>query len=444
MASVGPLLQSAINEMNQTAGERSGMVAASVGGDMSTGALPVYVQVPKIELTAGLSWPEYKERVTRVLTPIQERIQATMNVDTDLLFAGNAIRLQANPDQCLNLASYAELEIVELDPLVDATLMDDAVIDVDLAAYQASHSLSDGSGVIVAVLDSGIDERHPALSVAKSISTCGESVDIPGSHGTHCAGSIASSDPVYQGIAPGVTLINVKVLRSNGSGQSSFITQGVDAALDEDADILSMSLGFNHLPRWSDRGHGWTCPDGSCPMCTAVDNAVNLDNKVCVVAAGNEHIRSKILRENGFGNEFDTELGCPGQARQAITVGAIQKRTFEPAPFSSRGPTAYGDAKPDLVAPGVNITSTVPVPRDAMGVPDPSPSRSDLFGRKSGTSMATPIVTGSIALLVQQYKTQGISWNPQLVMSDLLTRGVVAVPSLPNTTGGGRLVLTGL
>jgi serine protease AprX len=290
------------------------------------------------------------------------------------------------------------------------------------------------------VLDSGIDVEHPMLNVAQSVSTCDELIELPGRHGTHCAGSIASRDHVFQGIAPDCTLLNIKVLRQSGTGSSTFISKGVDAALDLDADILSMSLGFNHLPTWSNRGHGWTCPDGRCELCTAVNNAAFFGKIVCV-AAGNEHNRAESLRLLGQGAAFDTEFGCPGQSSGAITVGAVTKRTFLPADFTSRGPTSYGASKPDVVGPGVNITSTIPRPRDTTGTVLPNPARNTLFDRESGTSMATPIVAGSVALLLQSRRLLGLEASPSTIRQ-LLSSTMVTSLNLPaDVVGAGRIDL---
>ncbi len=204
--------------------------------------------------------------------------------------------------------------------------------------------------------------------------------------------------------------------------------------------MLSLSLGFNHRPTWSDQGHGWACPDGRCPLCTAVDNAVSLGVIACV-AAGNEHSHAESLRRFGYGNTFDTELACPGQARAAITVGALTKRTFLPADFSSRGPTSYGEAKPDLAGPGVNVMSTIPVLRLANGKLDPAVRRGDLFGRESGTSMATPIVAGTVALLLQHRRQQGGPTTPASIKQLLLAQATTALAQPPNVVGKGRIDL---
>ncbi|MFF9385858.1 S8 family serine peptidase, partial [Streptomyces globisporus] len=258
------------------------------------------------------------------------------------LILANSLAASVPAQQALALHNNDDVSLIELDPVMNPTLMDDAIIDVGLSQFQSQVGRLTGRGVRVAVLDSGVDTQHPYLAVAASVSVCGEDVALPGRHGTHCAGSIASKDTVFRGVAPDVDLLNVKVLKRDGSGQYTQVTKGIDAALDLGADVISLSLGFNHLPAWSDRGHGWACADGRCPLCTAIDNAVALGVIACV-AAGNEHSRAESLRRFGYGNTVDTELGCPGQSRGAITVGALTKRTFLPADFSSRGPTAYGE-----------------------------------------------------------------------------------------------------
>lgn len=338
------------------------------------------------------------------------------------------------------LNKQAQVTTMELDPLLPVTLLDDCANDLLLGKFRDKYPVLDGRGVKVAVLDSGIDTQHPFLRVAASVSTCEQNVEHPGRHGTHCAGIIASRDLVFGGVAPGVDLLNIKVLNTNDSGRHGDITRGIDEALKLGAQVISISIGFNHLPYWSDRGLGWKCTKGDCALCTAVDNAVTLNNVVVVVAAGNEHERAEALRETGYGDEFDTELTCPGQARKAITVGAVTKQTFTLASFSSRGPTSFNEFKPILCGPGVNIRSTVPVQRES-GQAIPNPDRESLFDRDSGTSMAAPFVAGVVALLIQRQTLAGKSWTPDGIRDELLARGVAALAGSENEVGRGRLSL---
>jgi serine protease AprX len=422
------------------------MIAARFGSpNDSIDKIPVVLQFPEIVPKPQEQWGDYKTRVTRDIEPTAKKIIATMGLESNILVTANSLKLSASFDQINQLSEYGEVDYMELDQPVHAQLMDDALPIIEHDQLIVSDPYRDGRGVIVAVLDSGVDAQHQYLNVHTSVSTCGESTDIPGEHGTHCAGSVASQDALFPGVAPGVTLLNIKVLKSNGSGSHSTITQGIDEAIERGAHILSMSLGFNHRPTWSANGHGWSCPDGKCPLCTAVNNANRLDSTICVVAAGNEHQICEDLRDYGYGNTFDTELGCPGQAEEAITVAAITKNLL-PASFSSRGPAAYpsSNAKPTISAPGVNITSTVPMPRDSSGNLIANPTRSSMFDRMSGTSMATPIVAGAVALILQDYIASSKPWTPQVIKNDLLSKGVTNAPFNTNVVGDGILSIKGI
>lgn len=442
MARIRPLLRQALAALDSPAGDprhdrRMEALSAHLDRQGDDGKLPVIFKLTPRRPHSGETWPEYKARIAADLQIANDVLTGGRAVP---LYLANALACAVDPASIAALAEIEDIATIELDRLVDPTLMDDATEDVGLPAFHRNIGPLTGRGVRVAVLDSGIDPEHPWLTVAQSVSTCGEAVELPGQHGTHCAGSLASRDAVFPGIAPDVTLLNVKVLRANGSGTSTFITRGVDAALDLDAQVLSMSLGFNHLPVWSNGGHGWTCRDGGCELCTAIDNATFFGATV-VVAAGNEHQRAEALRRYGEGKAFDTELGCPGHARGAITVGALSKRSFLPAEFSSRGPTAYGLDKPDIAAPGVNITSTVPVPRDPNGRPEAQPMRSHLFARLSGTSMATPIVAGAVALIVQDRTERGLDIAPAAIRDALLRQATTKLDLPANVAGRGRVDL---
>jgi subtilisin family serine protease len=393
---VGPLLRRALDRIEQAPDRKHArLIATQLGGEERMLKLPVVIQMPPVQARQGESWAAYRKRARRGLAP--------------LLAPGRTPLLAANALQAFE--------------------------------FRRSHPGRDGTGVKVAVLDSGVDRHHPHLKVARSVTACDEAATIPGSHGTHCAGILASQDKVYGGIAPQVTLLNVKVLRADGTGRHTFVTKGIDLAMDLQAHVLSISIGFNHLPVWSQGGHGWTCRKGHCPLCTAVDNATVLGNAVVVVAAGNDHEHAEALRNWGDGKSFDTELGCPGQARGALTVAAMTKRTFKPASFSSHGPTADGRAKPDLIAPGVNITSTVPVPRRKDGKPYRRPPRSRSFGRKSGTSMATPLVAGAVALLIQERLDRERPYRAAEMRKLTLRQAVATTRYPPRIAGQGRLDL---
>jgi subtilisin family serine protease len=331
-----------------------------------------------------------------------------------------------------------DIELLELDPLLEATALDDIPENIELASFQRKYPDLDGEGMTVALLDTGVDLEHPHLDVAESFTECGEPLEIPGQHGTHCAGIIASRDEEFRGVAPGVRLVNIKVARASGRLEPGELVRGFDRAAAVGAHIVSVSLGFNHRPRYTVRGHGWACSRRRpCLVCRAVDTAVRREAHLVVIAAGNEHEYAETMRRAGDGSRLDTELCCPGQARLAVTVASINKRSWLPADSSSRGPSSSGARKPNIAAPGVNVTSTVPVPREANGQPVADVLRSDIFARSSGTSMATPVVAGIAALLGQRMERRGRKASPSALRRTLM-RAAHPLPYGNATVGHGR------
>ncbi|MFI7129832.1 S8 family peptidase [Nonomuraea sp. NPDC050153] len=227
----------------------------------------------------------------------------------------------------------------------------------------------DGTGTTVAVLDTGVDAAHADLAgkVADQRDFTGQSVTgDPHGHGTHVAGTIAGTGTgtgtgtggVGKGVAPGARLLNGRVLDADGYGRLSWIIDGMEwAAGEKHAEVVNMSLGSRE-------------PGG--PLTAAVTQLSKQYGTLFVVAAGNDGC--------------DRCVGAPGDAPEALTVGAVDKKDAL-APFSSRGPiTADLSVKPDVTAPGVDITAA-----KAGG--------GSLT--LSGTSMATPHVAGAAALLRQ-------------------------------------------
>jgi hypothetical protein len=266
-----------------------------------------------------------------------------------------------------------------------------------------------GSGIVVAVLDSGIDATHPALAgkVIGGYDFVNDDNDPMDDyrHGTHVAGIIAAQSAEVTGVAPGVRLLSYKVLGADGKGHTSDIIAALERALDPNgdgdpsdrADVINLSLG----------GRGR--PDD--PMSRAVDAAVAAGAVVCV-AAGND--------------EFHHTIGSPAGAARAITVGASYGDgvSFAVAEFSSRGPaTVSGAIKPDLLAPGVSIKST------GLG-------HGTLV--LSGTSMATPYVSGLAALLLEEHP----DWTPERVKAALVTTAGAIPGEEVMTQGTGVVDLT--
>jgi serine protease AprX len=264
-----------------------------------------------------------------------------------------------------------------------------------------------GAGVKIAIVDTGIDPAHPdfagRIQSTRDFTGKGTVQDGHG-HGTHvasiAAGSGAASGGKYVGVAPEASICVAKVLDDNGGGMMSNVMAGVEWAVDEGAQVLNLSLGA--------AGPG----DGDDALSVLCDAAVGEGVVVCA-AAGNA----------GPGA---STVGPPGVARLVITVGASNKSDGI-ASFSSRGPTADGRTKPDVVFPGVNIAAARAT-GTGMGTPV-----DDRYTSASGTSMATPHAAGAAALLLQAYP----NLTPAEV-KDVLKRTAKDLGLDGNTQGAGR------
>ncbi|WP_372671873.1 S8 family serine peptidase [Amycolatopsis kentuckyensis] len=261
------------------------------------------------------------------------------------------------------------------------------------AAWQAGLT---GRGVEVAVLDTGIDAGHPDLAghVALSKDFTGKgSVEDGAGHGTHVASTIAGSGAKYRGVAPDATLAVGKVLDDSGSGTFDQILAGMQwAASEAHARVVNMSLGGGPS-------------DGTDPVSEAVNTLSRQYGTLFVVAAGN------------FGQ--DESVATPAAADAALAVAAVSKQDVL-SPFSSRGPrVGDGAAKPDVAAPGESITAAWP---------------GGGYQTLDGTSMASPHVAGSAAILAQQHP----DWTADRLKA-ALTSTATPIDAGPAAVGTGRV-----
>jgi len=282
--------------------------------------------------------------------------------------------------------------IIEDDVQLSA-LNDDLYLNWWLSTIGAENLAYNGSGVRVAVIDTGIYE-HPALNIVANRNFVSDEVssnygDDVG-HGTHVGGIIAGdgtgSDGKYRGVAPGVSLINARAGNISGLEEGDIINAidwsskpiGLGGA---DADIISMSFGGGY-PYISDL------------ITQAITNAQDAYGVIFVASAGND------------GPNYFTG-STPASGIDVISVGATDQND-ELAFFSSWGPTFGYLGYPDVVAPGVNIIST-----DAKDSTFSKEERYignffDFSGNAdyiplSGTSMSAPIVSGALAILIEAY-----------------------------------------
>ncbi|WP_410604648.1 S8 family peptidase [Amycolatopsis sp. lyj-90] len=275
--------------------------------------------------------------------------------------------------------SAASVRKVWLDRKVKANL-DRSVPQI--GAPEAWRSGFTGKNVKVAVLDTGVDGKHPDLAgkvvAAKDFSGGEDPTDRHG-HGTHVASTILGSGTAsagrLKGVAPDAGLLAAKVLGDDGSGGWSEIISGMEWAVAEGAKVINLSLGGDDT-------------EDVDPLEAAVNRLTKDNGVLFVIAAGNDG-------DSGAGT-----VGSPGSADAALTVGAVD-RADALASFSGMGPRRGDNAvKPEITAPGVGIVA-------AKAGGDYQPM--------SGTSMATPHVAGATALLVQQHP----DWRPEQIKAGL-------------------------
>ena len=305
-----------------------------------------------------------------------------------------------------------------------------------------------GDGVVVAVIDSGVNYNH--VDIANNLWDGGAEFPNHGyntfdgnndpmdrfGHGTHCAGTICGdgTSGTKTGIAPKATLMCVKSVSDEGTGTAHNINSGMEWAVEHNADVLSMSLGVT-LPELSEK----TMLRRSCV--TALELGV-----VASVAAGNyganEYMMIKPVPDNVI-----IPGGCPppwlhpdqqgntGALSCVVSVGAVDYND-NPADFSSQGPVTWQESefndypynpgigliRPDICAPGVSIVSL-------------DYSSNNGHTSMNGTSMATPCVAGIMCLMLEK--------DPSLTPADICrileTTSVKLSNTKSNKTGTGRV-----
>ena len=337
---------------------------------------------------------------------------------------------------------------------VDYVGIDEPVMtDMDIARQAANEPVAPspesalkGAGVTIAVLDSGV-ALHPDIQTLTAVvdvvghsnpqaAPPSTSVD-PYGHGTHVAGIMVGngshSGGHMAGVAPEASLVSVRVLDQLGRGMSSDVLAGLQWILDhkDEYGIRVVNISLGHLVFE---------PVADDPLVEAVDELWDA-GVVVVCSAGNR------------GRDGHVTITSPCNSAKAITIGATnhnhtaQITDDKVATYSSRGPTAFDlIAKPDLVAPGNRIVSTRSAgSRLDMLLPDrrvaADPAHPNVFEyvEMSGTSMASPIVAATAALMIEQDPTL----NPGTVKARLMMSARKPRFGDPLVSGAGSLDILG-
>ena len=321
---------------------------------------------------------------------------------------------------------------------VKSALICDSTHTVQAAPANLGYAAT-GQGIRWAVLDTGIRGDHPHFAAYQNVKRQWDCTQ-PGApqphdpgdpsfagmdqhgHGTHVAGTIAGLLEVpfkteekprrFAGMAPQAELYGFKVLDAQGDGKDSWIIKALDLIgdLNEAKGFpfiagLNLSLGGNFDPSVYGCGH--------TPLCNELRRLWNQGVFVCL-AAGNDGYALLQAAHGEIPANLDLSIGDPANLEEAIAVGSIHKtnpQTYGVSYFSSRGPTADGRRKPDVVAPGERILS-------AFHAFDARKKRKDwlvrdLYIEMSGTSMAAPHVSGLVAAFLSR-RNEFIGYPAQL------------------------------
>src|SRR3989449_456199 len=362
------------------------------------------------------------------------------------------------------LADDPDVAYISPDRRLSGSLDNTAAAVNAKAAWQAGW---DGTGIGVAVIDSGIT-AHPdlygttgsggKLRIIYSQDFVGGGTNDYYGHGEHVAGIIAASGKdtnyssytrTFKGIAPNANLINLRVLDQNGQGTDSGVISAIQVAISFQNKyhirVMNLSLGRQVFESYA-----------LDPLCQAVEAAWKA-GIVVVAAAGNYG------RDNSMGTTGYTTITSPGNDPYVITMGAMKtegnalRSNSLITSYSSKGPTLLDHVvKPDIVAPGNRVVSLYgypfvnPIPGGSYyvyaalpqqypqnlvlysyydGMPDPV-STSGSYYTLSGTSMATPVVSGAAVLLVQAQP----KITPDQVKARLMKTAYKAFPSFSIAT----------
>ena len=374
-----------------------------------------------------------------VLTYLKKQERLGKAKDIEPFFIVNGIGVTATEEIAKKIATFPEVEEILPNEMITLDVLEDEQIEAKPAtngeiewnvdrvnAPEVWEMGIDGTGTVVAIMDTGVDWHHPALkhkyrgynpetgevdhtySWYDRAEYSSEPTDGH-SHGTHVAGTIVGSEENGTnkiGVAPGAKWIGVKVFRADGTGTGIdyisaaewLLAPGGRADLAPDVVNNSWSSGFGFNEWFREIVQRWVHA-----------------NIFPVYSAGN-------INERNPGGPYS--ISNPANYPESFAVGATDEYNLL-AYFSLRGPSPYGEIKPDISAPGVFIRSSLP---------------GGDYGYKSGTSMAAPAVAGVVALLKQIDKSIEVEDLANVLKQTAIPLTNTEYPDSPNNGYGHGLV----
>lgn len=340
----------------------------------------------------------------------------------------NGLAVEGDRETLLALAARPEVKVIRADHI---TYLDEQEtgergqgsepVEWNIAKIRADSVWQaldiDGTGVVVANMDSGVDWQHPALltkyrgyddhglhrHAGNWYCATDEGYVYPGDghgHGTHTMGTIVGGGDPAIGVAPGARWIAAKVFSDEGYTYDSWLHAGFQWLLDPDGDP-----GTDDAPDVVN--NSWGSSEGYLETFLPDVQALRAAGIFPVFSAGND-------------GPWESTVGSPASYPESFAVGATDSDDYI-AIFSSRGPSPWSEVKPEVSAPGVNVRSSAP---------------GGSYDEKDGTSMAAPHVTGVAALLSQAEPSLTSTEMEQVITSTAVSLGD-AVPN--NDHGWGRV-----
>ncbi len=398
---------------------------------MSTAELSsLYCKSDSKEVRRELMINELKKHSQKTQSDVMSIINAEERsnnvIDVKSYWLTNFINCKAKRDVIYQLASHPDIASIghngEMEVISDAIEKDtrgvksSAEIAQHLTQIKADQAWSlgyTGKGVVVAVLDSGVNTEHADLKdhLWNGNAQHGYNVVYPGqdpidtgSHGTHCAGIVCGdgTSGKITGVAPDATLMSIKLYEGNSGLTLERLTRGIEFAVDNGADILSISQGWRGSYAVSYRTE----------LRSTFDNLLGL-GVIAAVACGNDR---QELNSYPVPCNVRTPGDCPppwlhhdqttqGGLSSVVSVGAVDENNVVSG-ISSQGPVEWDDypygpgmglIRPDIVAPGEAISL--------------SNDLNEVYAKKAGTSQSAPCVAGVMALMLEK--------NPELSPADL-------------------------